>query len=189
MESEAPVRRGRSGSPSVSTYRAPLHRVLFRLAARAPHLTLDELMSRLATSLANHYAAVACSFHTDASGWAAASAEPIRAMQKLPRLDRARMETIEARIVREAVAYKKMVSALDLEGPTQIEEFLKRTLGVIDIFAFPVGTNGIITAVLVIFLSLDSAPLADADLHGLMALGELLALAGDETETPWHSDA
>ena len=52
---------------------APLHQVLFRLAARAPGLTLEGLMQRMVTGIANHYAAVACSIHTDARAFESAS--------------------------------------------------------------------------------------------------------------------
>jgi hypothetical protein len=168
----------------VSIDGAPLHTVLFRLAARAPNLTLEQLMARLTTSLANHYAAVACSIHTDQSGWAAAGAEPIRAFRNMARLDRARQETIEADLVKKAVSTKEMTSALDLKERDEIETFLNRVLGAIDIFAFPLVYEGKVRAVLVIYLSLDSDPLEDADLYGLMAVGELLVLAGTELEAP-----
>ena len=161
---------------------APLHTILFRLAARAPKLTLEQLMPRLTTSLANHYGAVACSIHTDRSGWAAAGAEPIRTFQKMERLDRARQETIEADLVKKAVATREMTSALDLDDRDEIESFLNRVLGAVDIFAFPLIFEGKVRAVLVIYLSLESDPLEDADLYGLMAVGELLALAGTEIE-------
>ena len=157
---------------------SPLHRVLFRLAARAPHNSLEDMMSRVTTSVANHFAAVACSLHTDASGWAAAAAEPIRAMQKMERIDRARQETIEANLVKAAVRRQTMMSALDLEERSEIEAFLQRTLGVIDIFAFPLLVDGRVSAVLVLYLSLDSDPLSEADIHGLLSIGELLALTG-----------
>lgn len=163
---------------------APLHRVLFRLASRAPRMTLEELMKRLTTSLANHYAAVACSIHTDRSGWAAAAAEPVRAFRKMEAVDRARQESIEARLVKKAVEGRKLTSALDLEDREVIETFLNRVLGAIDIFAFPLIFEKKVRAVLVIYLSLESDPLVDADLHGLMAVGELLALAGTELEAP-----
>lgn len=160
----------------------PVHQVLFRLAARAPELSLDALMERLTTGLANHFAAVACSIHTDASGWASAAAEPIREVQALPRLDRARLETIEAAVVKGAVANRRMMSALDLDTAEEIEAFLRATLGVVDIFAFPLTFEAKIRAVLVLYLSLDSEPLRDADIHGLSAVGELLALAGEHVD-------
>ena len=160
----------------------PVHQMLFRLAARAPELTLDQLMERVTTGVANHFAAVACSIHTDASGWASAAAEPISEIQALPRLDRARLETIEAAVVKGAVANRKMMSALDLENAEDAEELLRSTLGVVDIFAFPLIFEAKIRAVLVLYLSLDSEPLRDADIHGLSAVGELLALAGEHVD-------
>jgi hypothetical protein len=161
----------------VSFDNAPVHQVLFRLAARAPGLTLEELMKRLTTGLANHYAAVTCSIHADAQGRPAAAAEPIRALRKLETADRAMFDATEARLVRAAVEKRVMVSALDLDDSAEFESFLSRTLGAMDLFAFPLLVGGTVRAVLVLGLSLDSDPLEAADLHGLMAAGELLALA------------
>jgi hypothetical protein len=157
----------------------PIHQVLFRLAARAPSLSLEECMERVTTGLANHYQAVACTLHTDRSGWASARAEPIEEVEALERLDRARLETVEANLVKEAVAQRRMQTALDLDESDEIEAFLKRTIGAVDIFAFPLVYKGVVRAVLVLYLSLDSEPVRDADMHGLMAVGELLALAGE----------
>ena len=50
-----------------------------------------------------------------------------------------------------------------------------------------INATGQFRAVLVIYLSLESDPLEDADLYGLMAVGELLALAGTEIEAPQES--
>lgn len=157
-----------------------LHQVLFRLAARAPQLDRLSLMKRLSTGVANYYGAVACSIHTDRSGWAAAAAEPIRAIRKMSPIDKARRETMEARLVAQAVQTKELTSALDLEDRDGTEAFLNRTLGVIDIFAFPLRFAGQVPAVLVLYLSLNSDPLHDGDIHGLLHCGELLALAGTE---------
>lgn len=161
----------------MSVIREPLHHTLFRLAARAPELTLDALMQRVTTALSNHYAAVACTIHTNLEGWPSATAEPIRAVRKMPRLDQARRETIEARLVKTAIEGGGMTSALDLDHGEDVAAFFERTLGIIDMFAFPLRFEGKIVAVLVLYLSLDSDPLAEADIHGLMAVGGLLALA------------
>lgn len=154
-----------------------LHEVLFRLAARAPGLGPEELRKRLCTAIANHFGAVACSLHTDASGWPTVAAEPVRAVAKMAALDRARRETIEARLVKEGLRRDTLISALDLEGREEVEAFFQRTLGVVDIFAFPLTHGGTVDAVLVLYLSLDSDPLSESDIHGLLACGELLALA------------
>ena len=106
-------------------------------------------------------------------------AEPIRAVTKMARPDRLRLEKAEADLVREAVKRRSMQSALDLDDSAQIEEFLVRTLGVVDIFAFPLTYEDKVRAVLVLYLSMESDVIRDADIHGLMSIGELLALAGE----------
>lgn len=164
----------------MATKQSSLHQVLFRLAARAPRLDLESLMNRLCTGVANYYGAVACSIHTNRSGWAAAAAEPIRAISKMSPLDKARRETMEARLVTQAVETRELTSALDLEDRDSTQSFLNRTLGVIDIFAFPLQVEGTVRAVLVLYLSLNSDPLQDGDIHGLLHSGELLTLAGGE---------
>jgi len=167
-------------APSETTTRKPppLLQILFRLAAKAPGLGPAAMMARLCTAIANHYGAVACSLHTNESGWPDAAAEPIRAVRKMKPLDRARRETIEASLVQAVFRDKSMLSALDLENREDVEAFLQRTLGVIDIFAFPLRVEGEIQAVLVIYLSLVSDPLGESDLCGLHEAGELIALAG-----------
>lgn len=168
----------------MTTKQGSLHQVLFRLAARAPRLDLKTLMGRLCTGVANYYGAVACSIHTDGSGWAAAAAEPIRAVRKMAPIDKARRETLEAKLVAQAVEKKELTSALDLEDRDSTEAFLNRTLGVVDIFAFPLRFESRVRAVLVLYLSLNSDPLHDGDIHGLLHCGELLALAGTEQKQP-----
>jgi hypothetical protein len=154
-----------------------LLQTLFRIAARAPSLDRDALMGRLCTAIANHYGAITCSIHADQSGWPTASAEPIRAVKRMRALDRARRETMEAQLVQAVFREQKRLSALDLENREDVESFLQRTLGVIDVFAFPMFVADRVAAVLVLMLSLSSDPLAESDLHALRSAGELLALA------------
>ncbi len=156
----------------------PLHQVLFRLAARAPALDRAAVMQRLCTAIANNLGAVACSIHGDVSGWPVVTAAPVREIEQMDPLDRARRETIEARLVKETFARDGMISALDLEGRQEVEAFFQRTLGIIDIFAFPLREGGETRGVLVVYLSLDSDPLSDGDVHGLLACGELVGMAG-----------
>ena len=152
--------------------------VLFHLAARAPHLSAGEFRARLATGLANHYGALWCSMHTDATGWASAAAEPAPAVAALSKLDRARLETIEARLVRAAVEACTMRSALHLEDRAQVDEFLSDHLGVYDVFAFPLHTGAKPFAVLVLYLGEDSNHLGEDDISGLSALGYLAEIVG-----------
>lgn len=162
----------------------PLIQTLFRLAAKAPGMRPAAMMARLCTAIANHYGAVACTVHTDGSGWPEAAAEPIRAVRTMKALDRARRETIEASLVRAVFKDPRMLSALDLENREDVEAFLQRTLGVIDIFAFPLRIEKEVKAVLVIYLSLVSDPLGESDLCGLHEAGELIALAGSARSLP-----
>lgn len=156
----------------------PLLQTLFRIAAKAPRLDREALMARLTTAIANHYGAVACSIHADRTGWPSSSAEPIRAVKRMRALDRARRETMEAQLAQAVFAEGRMMSALDLENREDIESFLQRTLGVIDVFAFPMHVGDRVEAVLVLYLSLNSDPLAESDLFALDSAGEVLALAG-----------
>ena len=156
--------------------------VLYALAARAPGLPLPDLLDRLTTGLANHYGALSCALHTDAKGWPSAKADPTPEIADLSRLDRARLETIEARLVRATIAEQRMRSALDLDDGSHVDEFLSSRLGVFDIFAFPLHRGGAPVAVLVLYLGEDSQHLDEPDLQALSSLGYLAALAGMDLE-------
>lgn len=162
--------------------RSSVFPVLFQLAARAPKLGPAAFQTRLATSLANHYGALSCALHTDATGWASAAADPAPVVAQLSRLDRARLETIEARLVKHTVAEKRMRSALDLDDGSDVDEFLSSRLGVFDIFAFPLHDGGAPFAVLVLYLGEDSQHLGEADIQALSALGYLAPLVATEQE-------
>jgi hypothetical protein len=152
--------------------------VLFRLAARAPRLTPAAFQARLTTGIANHYGALSCALHTDATGWASAAADPAPVIAGLSRLDRARLETIEARLVKDTVEQRRMRSALDLEGRGDVDEFLSSRLGVFDIFAFPLHNGRRPFAVLVLYLGEDSQHLDESDIQALSSLGYLGELVG-----------
>ncbi len=165
---------------------ASIFRFLFGMAAQAPGLPADEFQRRLVTGLANHYGAEGCSIYIDTSGWAAAAADPAPAVENLPRLDQARLETIEARVVEMARDRNRMVSALDLdEDQEQIEAFLMRTLGVVDIFGFPItreADDAAPSGVVVIFLGENSKPFRDPDMYALSSLGGLIDMAGAQAD-------
>ena len=143
---------------------------------------MDEFQRRLVTGLANHYGAEGCAIYTDSSGWAAAAADPAPAVAELERIDRARLETIEARIVNLAQESDRMVSALDLEeGQDETEAFLTRTLGIADIFGFPIKAQDAdesVYGVVVIYLGEDAKAFRDPDMYAMSSLGGLIAMAG-----------
>jgi hypothetical protein len=157
-----------------------IFRVLYALAARAPTLAPDAFLQRLVTGLANFYGADGCALYTDESGWAAAAADPAPAVAKLGRLDRARLETIEARLVRETVSQRRMLSALDLEED-HVDRFLETALGITDVFGFPVSgrdEEAPVQGVLVLYLGENARAFRDPDMYALSSLGGLLELAG-----------
>ena len=151
--------------------------VLYRLAARATGMPRATLQDRLMVGIANHYGALGCALHTDAAGWAASKADPALEVAKLSRLDRARLETIEARLVKEVVLQQQMKSVLDLEDGSRLDEFLAERLGLVDIFAFPLERGGKPYAVLVLHLGPASKHLGELDTIALSTLGELMDLA------------
>jgi len=160
---------------------ASIFRFLYGMAARAPALQETAFLRRLVTGLANHYGAEGCAIYTDASGWAAAAADPAPAVAKLSRLDKARLETIEARVVAKTHETDRMISALDLEED-EVEAFLTRTLGVADVFGFPLKTEEDaerVYGVVVIYLGEDAKPFRDPDMYAMSSLGGLIAMAGN----------
>ena len=160
--------------------------VLYCMAVKAPVTERAVFLDRLTTGIANHYGAVACAIHTDGSGTASGTAEPVRALAKLPRLDRARLETIEAKLVDVAIERGAMASCLDLDGEVaesdSADEFLARRLGVVDIFAFPMAREESASEVLVLYLGEESRHLRDPDMYALSSLGWLVVLAGEALE-------
>jgi hypothetical protein len=173
----------------MASLRPSIFPTLYHLAARTPHLTPEAFRARLATGIANHYGALSCALHTDATGWASASADPAPAVAALSRLDRARLETIEARLVKATVEQRRMRSALDLDDGSDVDEFLASRLGVFDIFSFPLHNGGAPFAVLVLYLGEDSQHLAEEDIQALSGVGYLAALAGEAIEVTAEGDA
>jgi hypothetical protein len=160
--------------------------VLYCMAVKAPVTPREVFLDRLTTGIANHYGALACAIHTDGTGYAAGAAEPIPQLATLSRLDRARLETIEARLVAVATERGAMASCLDLDGEVaesdSADEFLALRLGVVDIFAFPMARESAATEVLVLYLGEDSRHLRDPDMYALSSLGWLVILAGEALE-------
>ena len=152
---------------------------LFRLSADCGRLPADRLLRRLVTGLANHYNASTCSVHKDDSGWPTATADLGEDFVELDALQRARLESIEARLVRETIKSNERTSALDLDGEESLEEWLTDALGVMDIFAFPLRVDMRPRGALVLYLPTDSKPLGDSDLQALMAIGEVLRVAAE----------
>jgi hypothetical protein len=93
-------------------------------------------------------------------------------------LDRARVETLDARLVREASARDARVSALDLDRDLAAENYLAEVLGVSDVFAVPLTSGGAPSGALVLYLDARSAPPSETDLLALSGLGDVLALCG-----------
>lgn len=157
--------------------------VLYCMAVKAPRTPRAVFLDRLTTGIANHYGAVACAIHTDGSGWASGAAEPESDLAELSRIDRARLETLEARLVEVAVERGAMSSLLDLEGQVgdhdSADEFLVDRLGVVDVFAFPMAREASTSEVLVLYLGEESRHLKDPDMYALSSLGWLVVLAGE----------
>ena len=155
----------------MASKRPSIFRVLFALATRAPTLSPEAFQTRLTTSLANHYGALSCALHTDATGWASATADPAPVVAQLSKLDHARLQTIEARLVKATVEHWRMRSALNLDDGSDVDAFLSSRLGVYDIFAFPLHLGELPFAVLVLYLGETSQHLAEEDIQALSALG------------------
>ena len=161
--------------------------VLYALAARAPRLSAAAFRARLTTAVANHYGALSCALHTDASGRATATAELAPVIEELPRLDRAQIETIEAQIVKKVVEMGQMCSTLNLEDGVEVDTFMRSRLGEYDLFAFPLKLRDAAVAVLVLCLGEDSHHIGEEDLHAITSLGHLFPMVG--SALPSHATA
>ena len=157
-----------------------IFRFLFRLAADAHRLTRERLLRRLVTGLANYYNATTCRIYLASTTRAAASAADDETFEMLGAEGAQRLAAIEALLVQHARKNQQYVSALDLESDVETEEFLHDTLGVMDVFAFPLITGGEAVGSALLYLPNDSKPLGEADLQALSAVGEMLRVA---TET------
>jgi hypothetical protein len=99
------------------------------------------------------------------------------ALARLPALARARVETLDARLVSLAVSRNGPASALDLDKDLAAEGYLKESLGCSDAFAVPLRVAGGPAGALVVYLGLGSLPPDESDLLALAGLGDVLALA------------
>lgn len=148
--------------------------LLVALASQAHGLAPRELCQRLVDGIARYYGAVACSLHLDESGWPVALGDAQGVLGRLPRLARARVETIDARMVRDCLRRDGPVSAVDLDTDLQSDELLRDLLGVSDVFALPLRAAGRVPGVLVLYLALDSRSISGGDLEALGGVGEMV---------------
>ena len=152
-------------------------RFLFGLAARAPQLDRDEVLSRLVTGLANHYDAMTCRLYTANGSDPLATASEDEAIELLEEAPRARLMAMEERLVRLALERGAYASALDLDPDGDLTDFLHQAIGVQSVFAFPITADGRTFGAIVLYLTMASPPLGEADQQALTAVGELVRLA------------
>jgi|GEM_PF-4646290 len=159
------------------TRQRSVYGLLVGLGARARGVERRLLAPEVARAVAAQFGAVLLTLHGVADGWAEAVADPTGAFERLNRLDRARVETLDARLVSLAVERDGRVSALDLDKDLEAETFLAEALGSSDAFAVPLRTAGGPAGALVVYLGPASQPLGETDLLALAGLGDVLALA------------
>ena len=156
-----------------------IFRFLFRLAADAHRLTRERLLRRLVTGLANYYNATTCRIYLTSDTRAVASADDDESFEMLGEEALRRLAAIETLLVQHARANGTYASALDLESDDETEEFLHDTLGVMDVFAFPLVTGGASVGSALLYLPTESKPLGEADIQALSAVGEVLRVAAE----------
>ena len=102
----------------------------------------------------------------------------------MPRLDRAQIETIEARLVKRVIEEDQMRSTLNLDDGVEVDAFMRSRIGEYDVFAFPLraGDGGPIAA-LVLYLGENSQPLGGEDLPALGSIGHMFPLVGAALRT------
>ena len=154
-----------------------IFRFLFRLAADAHRLTRERLLRRLVTGLANFYNATTCRIYLASTTRPAASAADDDTFETLGDEGLQRLAAIEALLVTHAKKTEQYVSALDLESDDEMEVFLHDTMGVMDVFAFPLITGGEAVGCALLYLPTESKPLGEADIQALSAVGEMLRVA------------
>ena len=159
-------------------------RFLCRLAVDARRTPRDQLLKRMVIGLANHFGASACSIYRYGRLRAAAWAPPGEEITRLEPEDRANLHNLDGRLVQEVLAKQTLVSALDLDLDGDIIDFMKESLGEMDIFAFPLMIEDGPRGALVMYLPEGSRPLNDADVQALMALGEVMEVAEEEDLRP-----
>jgi hypothetical protein len=151
--------------------------LLVGLGAGAAGASRALLCAKVVTTVSAHFGAAAVTLHPTAEGWAESFSDP-RELARLSALDRARVETLDARLVREALVRDARVSALDLDKDLAAENYLADVLGVSDVFAVPLKACGAPAGALVLYLDARSAPPSETDLCALSGVGDVLALAG-----------
>lgn len=152
-----------------------VYALLVRLSSEVSQMAPSQAHGHVARSVAEHYGANAVSLHRGAEGWAAAVADPRGLLRGRSALDRARLETIDARLVREVLRTDRALSALDLDQDLSSEEFVAARLGVSDVFGVPLRAGADLVGVLVLYLPLDARALGGNDFDCLSGLGEVLA--------------
>lgn len=157
-----------------------IFRFLFRLAADAHRLTQGRLLRRLVTGLANYYNATTCRIYLNSMTRPAASAADDDSFETLGEDGTRRLAAIEALLVQHARKTQGYASALDLDSDEETETFLHETLGVMDVFAFPLISGTKAVGSVLLYLPNESKPLGEADIQALSAVGEMLRVA---TET------
>lgn len=155
-------------------------RFLFRLAARVEQLDRRSLLERLVTGLANHYNALACRLYTANAGREAiATADEAEELELLSEEDRRRIDEMDVALVKRALEKDSYSSSLDLDPEGGLSDFLMERVGALDVFSFPIAADGKTYGAIVLYLPLESPPLADADQQALLAVGELARMARD----------
>lgn len=160
-----------------NTRERSIYGLLVGLGARAVGVERRVLAPEIARAVAAHFGAVLLTLHGVADGWAEAVADSRGALARLPALARARVETLDARLVSLAVERDSPVSALDLDLDLSAESYLKESLCCSDVFAVPLRVAGGPAGALVVYLGLGSLPPDESDLLALAGLGDVLALA------------
>ncbi len=161
---------------SVPAPRDTVYALLVSLAGEARGLGTGPRRQRLVEAVGWHYGATLVTLHLDDGGWPDALSDPRGVLAHLPRLARARVETLDARLVRAALAGNAPVSALDLDPGLEGDQVLREALGVSDVFALPLRAAGRCVGVLALYLPLASRALGEADLEALSGVGEILTL-------------
>ena len=166
-----------------STRERSIYGLLVGLGARAVGVERRVLAPEIARAVAAHFGALMLTLHGVTDGWAEAVADPRGALARLSSLARARVETLDARLVSLAVERDSVVSALDLDKDLAAEGYLAQSLGCSDAFAVPLRVAGGPGGALVVYLGQGSLPPNESDLEALAGLGDVLALAAEPATT------
>lgn len=166
-----------------ATRQRSVYGLLVRLGSCARGASRATVAAEAVRAVAAEFGAPLVSLHPTSDGWAEAVADPQDLLPRLGLLDRARVETLDARLVAKTLERQSRVSALDLDRDLASEEYLTSVLGVSDVFAVPLMAAGAPAGALVVYLDPDSAPPSETDLLALAGVGDVLALAGPPPAT------